>query len=143
MKSIILALILLVAGSTVSLAQCDKNVSIYSSKSQQLDGSGAVQQTVDETTDLQFNKTDITVITDNGNHKMTGKIKSLTCNWKVPFKDGKTVISTTLNDDNGGDGKDFTITIEGKDGKVTLVAESPQMPDRKIKLDLEKFEEKN
>jgi hypothetical protein len=59
----------------------------------------------------------------------------------VPFKEGKTVITTTLKDDSGNEPKDFTITIEGKDGKVTLLAESPSMPDRKIKLDIEKFEE--
>jgi hypothetical protein len=60
----------------------------------------------------------------------------------VPINAGKTVLSTTLNNDNG-ESKDFTLTIEGKGGKVTLLAESPAMPDKKIKLDLDKFEEKN
>ncbi|HTD99654.1 MAG TPA: hypothetical protein VK668_10210 [Mucilaginibacter sp.] len=142
MKSIILALILLVAGSTVSLAQCDKKITLSSSKTQHLDGSGVLQNTEDEQVVIDITKSDIIVVAENGNHKMTGKIKSLTCNWKVPFKEGKTVIGTTLNDDNG-DSKDFTITIEGKEGKVTLLAESPQMEDRKIKLALDKFEEKN
>ena len=143
MKSIIIALLLLVACSTMSFAQCDKKITLSSSKTEHLDGSGVSQNTEDERVVIDITKSDITVLAENGNHKMTGKIKSLNCNWKVPFKEGKTVLSTTLNDDSGDDGKDFTITIEGKDGKVTLLAESPQMPDRKIKLALEKFEEKN
>jgi hypothetical protein len=142
MKSTLLALFLLVAGSTVSLAQCDKKVSLSSSKTQHLDASGALQETVDEQTTIELSKSDIVVVTDNGNQKMTGAVKINTCDWKVPFKDGKTILNTTLNNDNG-DSKDFTLTIEGKDGKITLLAESPSMPDRKIRLDIEKFEEKN
>jgi hypothetical protein len=145
MKSTFLALFLLVAGSTVSLAQCDKKVSLSSSQTQHLDGSGTLQDTKDEKTTIEISKTGITVsiVGDNGNQNMTGDIKSNTCNWKVPFKEGKTVINTTLKEGDNGDGKDFTLTIEGKDGKVTLLAESAAMPDRKIKLDIEKFEEKN
>jgi hypothetical protein len=142
MKSTLLALFLLVAGSTVSFAQCDKKVSLSSSKTQHLDSSGTLQETVDEQTIIEFSKSDIVVITDNGNQKMTGTVKINTCDWKVPFKDGKTILNTTLNNDNG-ESKDFTLTIEGKGGKVTLLAESPAMPDKKIKLDIEKFEEKN
>lgn len=144
MKSTLLALFLLVAGSTVSLAQCDKKVSLTASKSQKLDESGSVQDTRTEQTIIEINKAVITVaITgDNGNQNMTGVIKSNTCNWKIPFKEGKTVINTILKGDNGEE-KEFTLTIEGKDGKVTLLAESPTMPDNKIKLDIEKFEEKN
>jgi hypothetical protein len=142
MKSFFIALLLLAAGSTLSFAQCDKKVNLSSSKTQHLDGQGTLQETVDEQTSIEINKSDITVITDNGNQKMTGICKFDVCDWKVPFKDGKTVFNTTLNGDNG-DSKNFTITIEGKNGKITLLAESKDMPDRKIRLDIEKFEEKN
>lgn len=142
MKSIILALFLLVAGSSMSFAQCDKKVSLSSSRTQHLDAAGTLQETVDEQTTIEMSKSEITVITDNGNQKMTGMVKLNMCDWKIPFKEGKTVLSTTLSHDNG-ESKDFTLTIEGKDGKVTLLAESKDMPDRKIRLDLDKFEEKN
>ena len=143
MKSIFSALILLVACSTVSLAQCDKKVTLHSSKTQHLDSNGAVQETQDEQTTVQFDKSDITVSITNPDHdeKMSGKIKSNTCNWNVPFKEGKTVLNTTLNNENG-EGRDFTLTIEGKNGKVTLMEESPSIPE-KIKLDIEKFEAVN
>ena len=51
------------------------------------------------------------------------------------------MIKAILSDPTG-DAKDVTITIEGKDGKVTLLAEVDEMPDHKIKLTLDKFEEK-
>ncbi|MGZ3832782.1 MAG: hypothetical protein ACXVB0_04625 [Mucilaginibacter sp.] len=142
MKSIILAMFLLVAGTAISFAQCDKKISLSSSRTQNLDGSGVLQETRDEQTSIEIGKADITVITDNGQHKMTGPVKFDVCDWKVPFKEGKTVLNTTLSDDNG-ESKNFTLTIEGKDGKITLLAESKDMPDRKIRLDIEKFEEKN
>lgn len=144
MKAIILTFSLLAACSTVCLAQCDKHIILTSSKTQHLDGSGSLQQTADEKTTIDINKSDITVLTsgDNGDQKMTGKVKSDSCNWTVPFKEGKSKLNITLSRDDG-ESRDFTVTIEGKDGKVTLLAESPDMPDQKIKLDIETFEEKD
>jgi hypothetical protein len=141
MKSIIISLFLLVAGSTACFAQCDKKITVTSSKSEQLDGSGNVQGTRDEKTIVDISATDVNVSVsgDEGDQKLTGKIKSKTCDWKTPYKEGKLVVTTTLNDN--GNEKDFTITIEGKDGKITLLAESPQMPGRKIGLVVDKFEE--
>lgn len=141
MKSIIVALFLLVAGSTMSLAQCGKKITLTSSKTEHLDGTGTLQNTEDEQIVIDISKSDITVLAENGNQKMNGPIKSNVCEWKIPYKEGKMVITTTLSNDNG-EQKDFTITIEGKDGKVTLLAESPDTPDRKIRLALDKFEEK-
>jgi len=60
----------------------------------------------------------------------------------VPFKTGKTLLTITLSRDDG-ETRDYTLTIEGKDGKVTLWAESKAEPDDKIQLPIEKFEEKN
>jgi hypothetical protein len=140
MKTIILTLSLLIAGSAMSFAQCDKKLVLTSSKTEHLDASGAVKKTVDETAQIEINKTDLT-ITVHEDHKMTGKILADTCNWKVPFKEGKTVIKTILSDEQGED-KNVTLTIEGKDGKVTLLFEMEGMPDDRIKVGIDKFEEK-
>ena len=144
MKTIILALSLLAAGSTVSFAQCDKKVSLTSSKTQHFDASGALKHADDEKTVVEFNKTDITVsITKaDGEEKLTGTVKSNVCNWTVPFKEGKSTLNITLSNGNG-ESRDYTVTIEGKDGKVAIWAESKEEPDDKIKLDIEKFEERN
>ncbi len=144
MKSILIALFLTAAVGTLSYAQCDKKVSLTSSKTEHFDKAGALKHADDEKTVVEFDKSDITVsITrDNGEQKMTGKVKSNVCTWKVPFKEGKTMLNITLTHD-GGESREFTVTIEGKDGKVALWAESKEEPDDKIKLDVDKFEEKN
>jgi hypothetical protein len=139
MKSIFISFLLLVACSTITLAQCDKKFEINTSKSENLDSNGVFQDSKDEQTVVKIDKSAITVITDDGNHTMTGVFKVISCDWKVPYKEGKMVINTDLSRD--GDSKNFTITIEGKDGKLTLLAESKDMPDRKIRLPIEKFGE--
>ena len=144
MKSILIALFLLAAGSTVAFAQCDKKVSLSASKTEHYDANGGSKGTHDEKTIVEFDKTDMTVSIsdDGGDHKMSGKIKSSTCDWKVPFKDGKTTMLVTLTREGDGESRDFTVMIEGKDGKVTLSAESKEEPDDKVKLPIDKFEEK-
>jgi hypothetical protein len=141
MKTITLMLALLIAGSTVSFAQCDQKVMLTTSKTDHLDASGAVTRTVDEKAVVTISKTEL-AINVNDEHKMTGAIKSNTCNWTVPFKEGKTVIKATLGDDQGNS-KNVTITITGKDGKVTLLFESEDEPDDKIRVGIDKFTASN
>ena len=96
---------------------------------------------MDEKTLVEFDKTGI-VISAGDETKLTGTIKSYTCEWKVPFKEGKTIIKAILVDQSG-DVKNVTITIRAKDGKVTFLAEVEEMPDKKIRLVIDKFEEKS
>ena len=121
MKSILIALFLLAAGGTMSFAQCDKKVSLTSTKTQHFDAGGALKHADDEKTVVEFNKSEITVtITkDDGDQKLTGTVKSTNCDWKVPFKDGKTTLNIALTN-GGGESRDFTVTIEGKDGKLAF-----------------------
>ncbi|MBB6113014.1 hypothetical protein [Mucilaginibacter lappiensis] len=142
MKSTIIALLLLLAGSTVCLAQCDKKLRLVTSKTEHLDASGNLERTEDEQTVIEIIDKKISVNIENGKQTLTGTIKSNTCNWTTPFKEGKSVINTTISDEDGNGEKEYTLTIEGKDGKVTLTAESPQMPDHKLRFVLDKFEEK-
>ena len=142
MKSTLLTLFLLAAGSAVSFAQCDKNLRLTASKTEHLDSSNNLERTADEQTVIEITKSNISVLIEDGKQTLTGVIKSNVCDWKTPFKEGKTVINTTLSNENGDGEKDYTLTIEGKDGKLTLIAESVQMPDKKLRLPLDKFEEK-
>jgi len=139
MKKIILALLLVLAINAASFAQCDKPVVLTSSKTNHLDESGAITRTDDETAVIDIGKTAVD-ISVNGEHKITASIKSNTCNWTTPFKEGKTVIKATA--DRDGQDQNFTITIEGKDGKVTLLFEREDKPGDKIKVAIDKFIEK-
>jgi hypothetical protein len=139
MRSIIITLLLLAAGGSICKAQCDKKLTLTSSHTQHLDANNNVEKTVDEDAVFQISGKDIKILI-NGNNEMSGTINSVNCNWTVPFKEGKSVIDTHL-EDQSGDPKDATITIEGKDGKITLLAVLKNMPDHKLRLAIDKFEE--
>src|SRR5579872_3021366 len=98
MKTITLVFALLVAGCTMSFAQCEKNLVLTSSKTEHLNADGVVQRTDDETAQIELSKTAVNVSV-NDEHKITGNIKSETCDWKVPFKEGKTVIKAAVSND--------------------------------------------
>lgn len=140
MKKIILTLTLVAALSVACLAQCDKAVVLTSSKTDHLDATGAITRSDDETAMIEISKSAVD-ISVNGEHKMTGAIKDKSCDWKVPFKEGKTVIHATMTN-NGGDEKKVTINIEGKDGKVTLLFDIDDMPNERLRVGIDKFVEK-
>jgi hypothetical protein len=139
MKAITLLLSLLVAGATSSFAQCGKKFTITTSKTEHLDSGGNITRTDDEKAVVVISKADLN-ISVNDEHKMTGTIKSDTCNWPVAYKEGKTVIKAVITNQNGDD-RNVTITITGKDGKVTLLFEMEGEPDDRIRVAADKFEE--
>ncbi len=141
MKKIILLLALLAAGSAATFAQCGKKITLVSSKTSYLDANNKVEKTEDEKAKIELSTAGLTITHGEEEEQMTGTIKITACNWKTPFKEGKTVIKTTLTD-RGGDEKHGTITIEGKEGKVTMTLEIDEMPGKKIQIAADKFEEK-
>ncbi|HKH62500.1 MAG TPA: hypothetical protein VKA49_16770 [Flavitalea sp.] len=137
----IIAVVLVLACGKVSFAQCGKAVILTSSKTEYLDGANTVQRTVDEKSTIEINKTEIIITPSNVERKMTGIIKADSCNWTKSFKDGKSVIKAEFVKE-GEDARNATITIEGKEGKVIFLMEVAEMPDRKIRVLAETFEEK-
>lgn len=138
MKALTLAFSLLLAHSAASFAQCGKNVKLAASKTTYLDGNGDVQRSVDEKSVILVHPSEV-IITVNGEHKMTCAVKSATCHWAVPFKEGKTVMKAAVEKD--GQRKDITLTIEGKKGKVTFLVEIADRPDHVISVAIDQFEE--
>ena len=140
MKNIIFILFLLLICGTFSFAQCNKKVTLLSSTTEYLNGNNELQRSETEKTTIKIDKSALTISPGNEEHVMDGTIKSDSCHWKVPYKEGKTIIKALLTD-KSGDTKNATITIEGKGGKVTLVMEVQEMPDRKIRVPIDTFEE--
>jgi len=130
-------------GIIIANAQCaeNKTARFSSSKTEYLNESNTVENTRDEKTTIDFKNKDITILISGENdQKMTGTIKSATCDWSTPYKVGKSVYKATIVDE-GGDVKNATITIEGKDNKLTFVVEIEEMPGKKIRLVADKYEE--
>jgi hypothetical protein len=143
MKEMILPIVGIIGFGMMSHAQCDKNMVFASSKTEYLDANNSVQRSTFETVNVSINKADITVlINEDGENKLTGTIKLTACNWKVPFKDGKMIMKAKLADIRG-DTKNVTLTLEGKGGKVTLLLENEAMPDKKMRLIADVFDERN
>lgn len=138
LKKALLTFGLILAGTAISFAQCDKPVMLISSATNYYDGKGELKRTKDEETIITLTKTEIIIAPGDETHKMTGPIKTYACNWTTPYKEGKTVVTTVFTD--GGKNLNATITIEGKGGKVTLTLEAVEMPDMKIQVVADKFE---
>ena len=141
-KVLFLLMLLTILGIVFSYAQCGKKQLITSAKTDYLDANGNLQRSVDENTTIEYDKSNITITIDKGDSKvMSGPVKLDSCNWTVPYKDGKSIVKALVSDARG-DAKNLTITIEGKDGKLTFLAEVEERPDMKIRLTIDKFEEK-
>lgn len=138
MKKQILSLLLLAAGIG-AFAQCDKKIVLTAGSTEYLNGKDELQRTVEETTTVEYDSKEI-VITP-GDQTLTGAVSSIICNWQTPYKEGKTVIKTALQGPDGP-AMNTTITIENKEGKIIFLAAFDDMPDFRIRLILNKFEEK-
>jgi hypothetical protein len=138
MKHLLLAALFLTAGY-FGFGQCGTKVVLTSSQTQHLGADSSVQRTEDEHTVIEFDQSAITI--SPGDNHMTGKVDSITCNWPTPYKVGKTRLKVAITNDQG-ETQRATITIEGKDGRIVLLAEVDNMPDERILVIADKFEEK-
>ncbi|WP_276504222.1 hypothetical protein [Terrimonas pollutisoli] len=141
MKPIIpafLALTFSIASQTAVNAQCEKKLSLISSKTEYLDTAGAVRKTVDEVTEITISEKTIT-ISPASDHTMTGTIRSAKCAWQIPFKEGQSEFKTEFEDQ--GETKNITITLEGKNGKVSFLATFDDAPDKRIRVWADSFKE--
>jgi hypothetical protein len=141
LKRTILALtFMMVAGANYVYGQCDKTVTIKSSKTVMLDEEGKIERTKDEATTITISKTEISIVPgDNDANVMSGPVTATTCKWTTPYKDGKTVVKGTLTNGNGNE-LHATLTIVGVDGKVTLTFEAEEKGKRKVQVVADKFE---
>jgi len=137
MKKQILTLLFVAAAVISSYAQCDKKSVLTSSVTEYLTSSGEIRKSVEEQTTIEFDSKTISIAP--GDHTMEGTIDSISCDWKTPYKVGKTVINTSIASPDGRI-MNAMVTIEGREGKITLLFE--ESPDRRIRITLDKFEEK-
>jgi hypothetical protein len=133
MKRIIITLFISLAGTLSIFAQCEENAVLSTSKTNLADPSGNPVGLKDEKTVLRFSKAAILLNID-GVDRGELKIVSQICNWTIPYKEGKSVIKAKLND------WDYTLTIEGKEGKVNLHVVKNESDDSILTMVADKFE---
>ena len=93
MKIILFTAVLLIAANYSAHSQCGKNLALTSSKTEYLDASGVLQKTEEERSSIEITKSEIVIVPGNDQRKITGTIKFDTCNWKTPFKEGRTILT--------------------------------------------------
>jgi hypothetical protein len=138
-KAIALTFSFLLFFSVAGFAQCDKSLVLTCSKTEYHNAEGVVQRTVEEECVIKVSKSEVS-ISHSGHAKMIASVTSTVCEWKQPFKVGKTTMEATFKHENG-DTRKATIIIEGKDGKITCVMKEKERADRVIKATASKFEE--
>jgi len=142
MKNLIIVLCLLSVTATLS-AQCSKKITWTGAKAEFLDANGAVERTLDEKVVVISSKTDVKLMhSDKDDDALTGKIKDFSCTWSEAFKNGKTIIKSDLaeglNPSNNG-----VITIEAKDGKITILVVMDDHEGKTIKLYIDSYKEED
>ncbi len=119
--------------------QCGKNIRLTSSKTIHMDGNGNITRTEVEKSVVEISQLLITInVRDES--KTECNIKSIECNWDIPFKKGKTLIKATITTDDG-ELKNIVLTIQGIDGQLFLLFEMEDQPDKLIKVIIDMFEE--
>lgn len=138
MKTMLLALVLLVA-SLQAISQCDRKVNWYAVKGEMYDQSGNL---LDSRSDSIFFETDrqkVTLRFKSDDKVLEGTVKEKICDWKEPFKNGKTIYHTTVIID--GETSNASFTVEARDAKVILWVEIQIRSERKFKIYLDNYEE--
>ncbi len=139
MKLLILIFSLLFSAVDEGYAQCGKNIRLTSSKTIHMDRNGIITRTEVERSVVEINELLITInVRDES--KTECNIKSIECNWDIPFKKGKTLIEATITT---GDGelKNVVLTIQGIDGQLFLLSEMEDQADKLVKVIIDTFEE--
>ena len=99
-KILFLLIMLMILGIVFSYAQCGKKQMITSTRTEYLDASGTLQRSVEESATIEYNDSSIVIVRSEG-QQMKGTISIAECDWKVPYKNGKTYIKSTMVDERG------------------------------------------
>ncbi len=140
MKKIILSLSLIACCGAAAIAQCNQTVRFTSTKTDFVNATGAIEQSKNEQTQVTFNDSELSLLV-NGNvdEQLTGNVRSVNCGWKKTNREGKTILTALLTNKNG-DSKNATVTMEGKDGNISMLLEVENQPARKLQMTTESFE---
>lgn len=135
----ILAFFILFVTSLPAISQCDRKVTWYASKGDMLDANGTLLDSREDSIFLETDAQKITLRFKSDQNALEGTIKEKACDWKEPFKNGKTVYQTTVSID--GRTSNAIFTVEAKEQKITLSLTIEEMKDKKFLIYIDRYEE--
>ena len=99
-----------------------------------------VQKTDSHKVTVEVSKRSVAIThNDDPNDAMKGEVKDTNCSWTELYKNGKTTIQARPPEGNNNV-HDASLTIEGKDGVISILIELKDHPDMKIKAYVDKYE---
>jgi len=143
MKKFVLLFVVLAAFAISTSAQCDKKVQWSATKADFVDEAGATQDTKNVKVEIYTNKKEIKITHDDDlTDSLVGSVKEFNCDWKQPFKNGKTIIKADLQEKNG-EYTNSIITIEAVDAKISITINMVAPDGRKmiIKIPVDNYAE--
>lgn len=120
MKKAILIFALSLPGA-YTFAQCNNTVTYFSGKAEFMDETGKVARSEEGKVVVRVTQSHITLMhNDDDNDTMEGTITGNVCDWKTPYKDGKTTFNTSFVE-RSGKSNNASVSIEGKEGKLVIL----------------------
>lgn len=138
MKAILLSF-LLFATCSQAISQCDKKVTWFASKGDMLGANGDVLDTKIDSIFLETEPQKIMLRFKSDQNTLEGTVNEKTCEWKEPFRNGKTVYHATVTIEGGTSNAIFI--VEAKDGKITLLLTIDARAERKFLIYIDRYEE--
>ena len=138
MKAILISFILLIT-SVQAISQCEKKVTWYASKGDMCDTNGTVLDTKIDSITLETDPQKITLRFKSDEKGLEGTVKEKTCDWKEPFKNGKTVYHATVSIE--GRPSSAVFTVEAREGKITLSLVIEAREGKKFIIYIDRYEE--
>lgn len=75
------------------------------------------------------------------NSVMEGPVENVVCNWKEPYKSGKTTFNADMIDPKG-ESKHAKFVIEAIDGKIVITGAADERPNQILRIKVDRYEEK-
>lgn len=135
----ILAVVMLVVTGMQANSQCDKQVSWYGVKGEMYDANGGLLDTKLDSIFLVTDPQKISLRFKSDDKELEGTVAKKSCEWKEPYKNGKTVYNTTAFLD--GVSTSAVFTVEARDGKITLTVEIDARAGRKFVIYIDGYKE--
>lgn len=136
---VFIAMIMLVVTGIHANAQCDKKIKWSGAKGEMYNTDGGLLDTKLDSIFFETDGKNITLTFQSDDKSLEGTVTSKVCEWKEPFKNGRSVYNAIVNID-GVDSK-ATFTLVAKDQKVTLSVEIEERKGRRFLIYFDKYEE--
>lgn len=137
---LVLSLILL---TSLAQAQCDKVVIWHATRVETIDSTGEILEEKKDIITVLTSKDSILIMRRNDKAGIIrGVFREKDCNWKKAFKNGKSSYRTQILHHDQTPGAMAKVTIEGIDGELSLILAFDKIPNSKMKLLIDSYDEK-